>query len=187
MIYPHCVRQATLYEGLARIDQQLADDVKAKRCPHCNGLLDHAPWTRKPRGFDIPEAFAVRHGLCCRDCRQRTLPPSALFLGRKVYFAAIILVSIVSRQRQLDSSSARALRALFGVSRQTLARWLSFFQDVLPVSAPWRVLRARLSAHVRDDALPNTFLTELERNHPSGNQAIAAALRLLATAALQAS
>lgn len=183
MIYPHCVRVATLYEGLARIDQQLAQDTKAKGCPYCRGPLDTAPWTRKPRGFDIDDDLAVRHGLCCRNCRRRTLPPSALFLGRKVYFSAVILVSIVSRQRQLDSSSARALRALFGVSRQTLKRWMSFFYDVLPSSKPWRLLRGRLSANVRDDALPDTFLAELERTHPQGNKAITAALRLLANAA----
>jgi hypothetical protein len=186
MIYPHCVQQATLYEGLARIDQELAAGTRARGCPHCHGPLDAASWTRKPRGFELPETLCVRHGLCCRNCRRRVLPPSALFLGRKVYLAAVVLVSIVSRQRQLDSSSARALRNLFGIARQTLARWLSFFGCLLPASAPWKVLRARLSAAVRDDQLPNSFLTELERTHPPGNGAITAALQLLATTALQA-
>lgn len=186
MIYPHCVREATLYEGLAHIDQQLAQETRARGCPHCQGPLDSSSWTRKPRGFDIPEELAVRHGLCCRDCRRRTLPPSTLFLGRRVHLAAVILVSIVSRQRQLDSSSARALMALFEVSRQTLKRWLSFFLHVLPTSRAWLLLRGRLSSNVRDHALPDTFLAELEQRYPPGNQAIQAALHLLADAELLA-
>lgn len=186
-IYPDCSQNATLYEGLRQIDEELAAKVRSRGCGRCGGPLDKAEWQRKPRGYDIPDKAAVRMGLCCRRCRCRTLPPSALFLGRKVYLGAVVLISIVVRQRHVGGSSAAELKRLFGVSRETLRRWLSFFRLELPASPPWKVLRGRLSAAVRDDTLPDSFLAELERTRDPGIPAVTACLRLLATAALQAS
>lgn len=184
--YPIAAKRASLYEGLALIDQDLAQLVRVEGCPHCGGRLDYATWLRKPRGLDVPlpDSVVIRRGLCCARCRRRVLPPSTVFLGRKVYFAAVILVSIASRQRRIVGATADALRKMFGVSRQTLARWLGFFRVDLPVSPPWIAVRGLVPASVRNDSLPNGLLTELDQLHGAGEAALQAFLQLLARGAL---
>lgn len=188
-MYPHCARRATLYEGLRRIDEDLAAGARDGGCPRCGGPLDSATWQRKPRGceVDLPEDLRQRLGLCCRSCRKRVLPPSAVFLGRKVYLGAIVLISIASRQRQLTGSTARELRAMFGVSAQTLTRWLSFWAEDFPVSAVWKRLRGRVSAAVRDDALPDALLAQFDQRWGPGERALAACSTFLTGARIQAS
>jgi len=115
------------------------------------------------------------------------LPPSALFLGRKVYFAAVILISVAARQRRLVGATADALNELFGMSRATLKRWISFFRHDFPVSPLWKVLRGRITAGVRDDRLPDDLLAEFDRLHGPGEAALGACLTALARAAIQAS
>lgn len=132
----------------------------------------------------LPDSVVIRRGLCCARCRRRVLPPSTVFLGRKVYFAAVILVSIASRQRRIVGATADALRKMFGVSRQTLARWLGFFRVDLPVSPPWIAVRGLVPASVRNDSLPNGLLTELDQLHGAGEAALQAFLQLLARGAL---
>lgn len=189
-MYPDDARRATLYGGLRRIDEDLAARARDAGCPHCGGPLDVAGWRRKPRGCEVelPDEVRQRHGLCCRHCRRRVLPPSAIFLGRKVYLGAIVLVSIASRQRQLTTATARALRAMFGVSAQTLARWLSFWADEFPASVLWKRLRGRVSAAVRDDALPDALLAQFDRQLGGpGEGAAAACAAFLAGPAIPAS
>ena len=180
-MYPDCTTHVTLYDGLRRIDADLAEQARAAGCPRCGGPLDSAPWERKPRGCDeVPDDAKKRHGLCCRSCRRRVLPASALFQGRKVYWGAVVLISVAVRQRRIAGSTARQLRALFGVSTATLRRWMSFFVVDMPKSALWKRLRGRVSPAVRDDALPDALLAEFDRVHGLGEQALAACLAFLA-------
>jgi len=185
MFYPTVVRGVTLYEGLLRIDEDLSAREQAKGCPHCGGPLDSSPWQRHPRGVEAAKAVVWwRLGLCCRreDCRKRVLPPSVLFLGRRWYWAAVVLVSVASRQRRTVGATATALRRMFGVCRATLARWLAFFATDFPSSAPWRALRGRVSAEVRDDALPAALLAQFDRLVGPGEAALVACLTFLASA-----
>ncbi len=189
-MYPDCALSVTLYEGLRRIDDDLAARAQEAGCPRCDGPLDKATWARKPRGCegDLPAAVCVRQGLCCRRCRRRVLPDSAVFLGRKVYLGAVVLISIVVRQRSLASHSAKKLRAMFGMSKDTLARWLGFFLVEFPASSRWKVLRGLVSARVRDDALPDALLAEFDRRpHGPGPGALSACLAFVARGELQAS
>jgi hypothetical protein len=179
-MYPRAARHASLYEGLKRIDDELARKAKQQDCPHCGGPLDFARWRRNPRGHQIPRSWATRHGLCCRKCRKRVLPPSTLFLGRKVYLGAVVLISVAAKQRRLVGGTARALRRMFGVAKETLARWLTYFSTDLPASPQWKRLRGRLSAEVRDDALPDALLMQFDRRHGEGEAALAACLAFLA-------
>ena len=41
---------ATLYAVLRRIDEDMAAEVRAGRCPFCGGPLHQANYPRKPRG-----------------------------------------------------------------------------------------------------------------------------------------
>ena len=181
-MYLGCARSPSLFEGLQKIDEDLAARAKARGCPDCGGPLDYGRWTRKPRGYDLPEAACRRHGLCCRreGCRRRVLPPSTLFMGRRVYLAAVVLVLVVVRQRRLEGSSARRLREMFGVSHRTLRRWVTFFETVFPRSRYWKLLRGRVPATVHDSRLPEALLASFETRRCAPAGAVTACLKFLA-------
>lgn len=94
--------------------------------------------------------------LCCgwEGCRCRTLPPSCLFLGRKVYWGAIVLVVVALKQRRPGSFSAAKLRSLFDVSWETVKRWMAYFSEVFPSSDIWQRRRGSVSCTVGNDDLP---------------------------------
>ncbi len=161
-MYFASVSRATLFEALFSIDSELADACRDRRCPRCGGPLHDAHYERKPRGGppEIPAHCSRRLSLCCgRDgCRHRVLPPSCLFLGRRVYWGAIVLVVVAARQRRPGSVTAGVLRKTFGVSWETVKRWMSFFAEVFPRSEPWRLRRGLVPATVRNDELPAALL-----------------------------
>jgi hypothetical protein len=190
MSYPGAAHSVTLYDVLRRIDEDLADNVRRLGCPACGSPLDSAPWQRHPRGVpSLRDKVWWRLGLCCRKegCRRRVLPPSVLFLGRKVYFNAVILVSVVSRERRLVGATADALCKWFGMSRATLKRWISFFRYDFPESRVWKVLRGRVSAAVKSVRVADTLLGQFEGVHGTGEAALKACLTAFALAAIQAS
>lgn len=112
------------YRLLLRVDQELAEQARACRCPRCGGVLHSARYPRKPRGID-PESRSdcdSRLSFCCAQCRCRTTPVSVRFLGRRVYVAAIMAaVSVI----QTGASSAAATRELhsLGIPSSTIRRW----------------------------------------------------------------
>ncbi|MCP4873127.1 MAG: hypothetical protein GY898_30915 [Proteobacteria bacterium] len=77
-----------------------------------------------------------------------------LFLGRKVYWGAVIVLVAALRQRRPGSASASLLRRTLGVSWKTVRRWMDWWAEVFPASRTWRAFRGRLPATVRDDDLP---------------------------------
>jgi len=186
-VYPAAALSVRLYEGLHRIDEDLAAEAQSRGCPFCGGPLDRAPWLRKPRGCDLPEVSCWRLGLCCRSCRRRVLPLATLFWGRKVYWGAVVLVCVVMRQRRLDGWAASELRKAFGVSSETLKRWMAMFATEVPVSTEWRRLRGWVSAVVRDDGLPDQLLAYLEHTMKTGEAALAAFLSFWAGRGFHAS
>lgn len=160
-MYLDIATKPSLYAGLRRIDEDLADQVRTAGCPHCGGPLHSAAFARKPRGVDLPEPLSLRLGLCCGRCRRRTLPPSVLFWGRRVYLGAVLLVIATVWRGRLEGASARRLRQRFGVTANTLRRWRSYFAHDVPVSAAFQRMRGVLSAAVRHDALPGSLLAAL--------------------------
>lgn len=184
-MYLDTVANATIFEILHRIDADLADQVQRLGCPRCAGPLHHAFYLRKPRGGPdgLPERYAVRMSLCCgrEGCRHRTLPPSCLFLGRKVYWGAVILVIVTLRQQRLGGLSARKLRALLGVSWETVKRWMSWFARHLPRSDLWRRRRGMVPPTVRDDQLPEALLELFTERRGDHQQGLVACLEFLAT------
>lgn len=143
------LQRATLFFLLQQIDVDLAETVRERRCGRgegaakCGGPLHVATFQRKPRGgpADLPASFARRLGLCCGWCRRRTLPPSVLFWGRKVYWGAVLLVFTALAQQRGEGHSARRIEILFGIYRSTLTRWIAYFRKVFPQSEPWQLLR----------------------------------------------
>lgn len=159
MLYPEPALVAKLYHVLAYIDLDLEQRTRAARCPHCGGPLHDAHYDRKPRGGPpLPDCMSVRLGLCCGHCRRRTLPPSILFLGRKVYWGAVIVMIAAARQRRPTGASASKLHKQFGVSWQTVKRWMRWFSEIFPASGGWQCLRGRFAPDLRDDDLPASLL-----------------------------
>jgi len=64
-----------------------------------------------------------RFSLCCAKdgCRKRETPGSLRFLGRKVYFGAMVVL-ISAMQSGLNPARMARLKALVGVSRRTVLR-----------------------------------------------------------------
>ena len=159
MVYLKALAPASLFKLLFRIDVALAAEVQAAGCPHCAGPLHQARYVRKPRGGpELPEEYCIRHGLCCGHCRRRTLPPSVLFLGRKVYWGATVVGVAALRQRDPRSWSAAKLKAVLGVWWTTVKRWLRWWREDFPSSRAWRSFRGRVGPQLRDDDLPACVL-----------------------------
>ena len=123
---PELFADVSIFRVLHQIDQDLARACQEAGCPFCHAPLHNAPYTRKPRGgpAHIPAEYCVRLSLCCirKGCRRRVLPPSCLFLGRKVYWQAVIVIIATLRQGNPGSHSINMLARKFGVSRRTVVR-----------------------------------------------------------------
>jgi hypothetical protein len=160
-VYQSVLTDVRLFELLLRVDQDLACTTQAEGCRRCGGRLDRADYARKPRGVppELGAEHAVRRSFCCaaEGCRRRTMPPSARFLGRRVYVGAA-MVGITALRPGARRAEAGALRAWLGVSARTLARWRRWWREVFAASAFWRTARGRLRTPVPAGALPGALL-----------------------------
>lgn len=156
------LHRVSLFRLLHTIDSDLAQKTRQQRCPYCGGPLYQSNYARKPRGgpTTIPEEYLIRESLCCgrEGCRKRTLPPSCLFMGRRVYWGCVMLVVMALRQKRPQGASARRLQTIFEIPRSTLARWFAYFKEEFPMSAKWQGLRGRVISRVEDDRLPTSLL-----------------------------
>ena len=97
------------------------------------------------------------------------------FLGRKVYLGAVVLVACVLRQGPTPWRGAR-LRALLGVSADTVARWHRWWRDAFVRTAFWKAARAGFARPVDEGDLPRGLL---ERFTGDARAQVIATLRLL--------
>ncbi|MFQ5917057.1 MAG: hypothetical protein ACE5I0_04515 [Candidatus Binatia bacterium] len=159
---PELVQRSNLFLLLHKLDQDLTNQYRQKDCPFCKGPLHQANYERKPRGApeSLPEDLCIRQSLCCgrEDCRRRTLPPSCLFMGRRVYWGAVILVVMTLRQNRPEGAGTKWLIGMFGISRKTLIRWITYYREVFPQSAQWKKLRGRVGVYVGNDRLPGDLV-----------------------------
>ena len=159
-MYHDLLRDASFWLFLFSVDQDLAKTTRENACP-CGGRLHRANYPRNPRGGpdDLDESYRYRLSFCCdRDgCRKRMTPPSARFLGRKVYLGAVVILIAAMRQ---GSSPRRVceLNRLFGADRRTIARWQVFWREQFPQTPFWKVNRSRLVPTADVSALPRALL-----------------------------
>ena len=154
-----------LFLVLFEADKAIVEQVQALGCP-CGGRLDRADYMRKPRGLmaDVDPALCRRFSLCCsrEGCRARTSPPSLRFLNRKVYVAAIILLSCAAycqeRVTMKVSRAATNVAEMFDVPRRTLQRWSAYFTTILPALVGFRAERGRFMPPLDESLLPLTLL-----------------------------
>jgi len=158
-LYTNLLTDATLFDALIAIDQELAATAQAGGCRRCAGRLDHSDYPRKPRGgpVTLSPAYEKRSSFCCDVCRKRLTPVSVRFLGRRVYLGAVVLLACVLRQGPTPWRVAR-LHALLGVSARTLARWHRWWRDDLVHTAFWRAARSRFARPVEADDVPRGLL-----------------------------
>jgi hypothetical protein len=162
---------ANFFEKLVRIDRDCAALFQQTGCPRCGGDLHRADYRRKPRGWleAAGETMGIRFSLCCsrRGCRKRLTPPSVRFLGRKVYFGAMVLVASI-----IWVLTAVAGKLVANVPARTVWRC------TVPTTAWWRTV----SGHFRS-TLPlreHLPLSLLERFAGDETERIHRALALLA-------
>jgi hypothetical protein len=97
-----------------------------------------------------------------------------------VYWGAIVLVTVALRQRRPGSASAATLRKLFGVSWETVKRWMEDFAEVFPNSQQWKRCRGRVPVSVREDDLPAGLIELLVLQSGAEETGLVRCLELLA-------
>jgi hypothetical protein len=152
---------ATFWAFLFTIDQDLAEITRKQGCP-CGGRLHRADYPRKPRGGpDAPlDEYKNRFSFCCNrdECRKRATPPSARFLGRKVYLGAFVVL-IGAMRHGPSPRRVHELSTRFGVDRRTIARWQKFWCEHFPQSHFWKVAGARVILLADLATLPLSLLS----------------------------
>ena len=158
-MYTNVLTTATLFDALIAIDRDLAATAQAGGCRRCPGRLHHGDYPRKPRGgpAELPAAYEKRTSFCCARCRKRVTPASVRFLGRRVYLGAVVVLACVLRQGPTPWRVAR-LRALLGVSAETLARWHRWWREDFVRTAFWKAARSRFARPVEADDVPRGLL-----------------------------
>jgi hypothetical protein len=158
-LYTNVLTTATLFDALIAIDRDLAATAQAGGCRRCPGRLHHGDYPRKPRGgpAELPAAYEKRTSFCCARCRKRVTPASVRFLGRRVYLGAVVVLACVLRQGPTPWRVAR-LRALLGVSAETLARWHRWWREDFVRTAFWKAARSRFARPVEADDVPRGLL-----------------------------
>lgn len=179
-MYQSLLRDSSFFTLLLRFDEDLAGAARGAGCT-CGGVLHSARYRRKPRGgpAELGEEHAMRWSFCCarEGCRRRLTPPSVRFLGRKVYFAVLVLLLPVLREGPTPER-LRRLEALFTVSRRTLLRWRRWWQETVAASRFFEALRGRWPRPVAAAALPGSLVAAFSAI-PLASDRVLAVLRCL--------
>jgi hypothetical protein len=119
----------------------------------------------------------MRLSFCCRcdGCRQRATPPSLRFLGRKVYFAVLVIVASVTGLRTALVGRGHPPR-VHGVPARTVRRWLAWWQTVFALGVFWTEAGGFFATPVEEKELPASLLA---RFGESGTAAMEKMLRFL--------
>jgi len=142
---------------LLRIDQDHAATVHSQGCS-CAGPLHRASYARKPRGGAHGATVdTTRISFCCGHCRRRSTPASVRFLGRRVYWGAVVVLA-TALCAGLSLRRGRQLSQQLAVPVLTLLRWRQWWLSGFTITAVWRALRGRLLPPVAASELPGGLL-----------------------------
>lgn len=149
------------YQLLLAIDADHAEQVRAAGCS-CGGALHVGDFPRKPRGGP-PWFRNIEHwrlSFCCARCRLRHTPRSVLYLGRRVYVGAVVVLGSALRST-LSGRALQTLCATLGVPRSTLDRWRAWWATSVPATPFWCAARADFAPPVALP-LPADLLTRFQ-------------------------
>ena len=160
------------------IDQDHAATIRARGCASCGGPLHSGNYTRKPRGG--PHGVRLdptRISLCCGHCRDRCMPASVRFLGRRVYWGAVVVLA-TALCAGLNLRRGQLLTQQLGVPVLTLQRWRQWWLTAFTSTAVWGDLRGKLLPPVAATELPAGLLQRVVATDVPG--ALVTILRWLA-------
>lgn len=171
------LRDPRFYAMKLRMDRALLDEMRSRACMKCGKALHSGHFGRKPRGgpADLGEDADLRFSLCCAKCRKRHTPPSVRFLGRKVYFGAVVVL-VAALREGATPSRMKKLREHLGVSRRTIERWRVWWRETFAESAFWKAATAAFLPPVERALLPVSLL---ERFAGDAEAQLVALLRFL--------
>ena len=177
-MYQSLLRDSRLFDLLLRFDGELAAETRRGGC-ECGGVLHSARYQRKPRGgpCGLGAECCVRDSFCCATCRLRATPPSLRFLGRKVFFGALVLLIPVLR----DGPTAERLSRLcttFAVSVRTVRRWCRYWRETFVASRQWEAMRGLFAAPLSADDMPRSLLEAFSKISDTRDRLVAV-LRLV--------
>jgi hypothetical protein len=158
-LYQSLLQDSRFIDLLLRLDQDIAAEARQAGCS-CGGRLHRADYQRKPRGGPAASTeCTVRFSFCCaRDgCRRRASPGCLRFLGRKVFYAVVVLLVPVLRDGPTPKRLGR-LREEVAVSTRTIRRWCRFWRETFVSSRRWAAIRGRLAKPVESTAMPRSLL-----------------------------
>lgn len=165
---------AKLWELLERIDEDVAEKVRASGCG-CRGRLHRAYYPRRPRGRPVGHGRVAdrRASFCCgrEGCRHRKTPPSVRYLGRKVYVGVIVTLVTVLRHGETPERM-EGLREVFGMCARTVRRWRLWWKDSFVKSALWRGARGLFMPPVSEADLPASLLERFSGDEASRMSAV---------------
>lgn len=180
-MYQTLLRDSSFFALLLRFDQDLAAGERQLGCV-CGGVLHRGHYARKPRGGPpgLGHEHAIRFSFCCGvdGCRRRRTPASLRFLGRRVFFAVVVLLLPVLREGPTPARLSQ-LEQAFAVSRRTLLRWRRWWREAFAQSRVFSAWRGRFAEPVACGALPGSLLEVMSAGTGS-QQGVLALLALLA-------
>jgi hypothetical protein len=180
-LYQTLLLDSSFFALLLRFDQDLAAEERQLGC-ECGGTLHRGHYARKPRGGPpgLGREHAIRFSFCCGvdGCRRRRAPASLRFLGRRVFFAVVVLLLPVLREGPTPTRLSQ-LEQVFAVSRRTLLRWRRWWREVFAQSRAFAAWRGRFAEPVASEALPGSLLAVMSAG-VQGEQGVIALLALLA-------
>ena len=154
-MYQTVVQDASLPGVLKMVDADLARVRRGEGC-RCGGVLHVSNYPRKPRGpcpWGLPAGCGFRLSFTCAKCRKRTTPGSTLFLGRKVYMGAVVVLVATLRHGPTRVRMA-VLQAEWGVPKRTVERWCEWWRTAFATSPFWRSAQARFASPIDKVVLP---------------------------------
>jgi hypothetical protein len=154
------LRDVDFWSFLLSVDRNSAKRARKRGCS-CGGHLHAANYFRNPRGGPdgLSRECCLRLSLCCdrEGCRKRLTPPSARFLGPKVYLLPVIFLAAAMGQGP-SPRAMRELSATFGADRRTIARWQVLWCEQFPHTRFWKVERASFVPALDVGSLPHALL-----------------------------
>jgi hypothetical protein len=160
-VSPKILRSVTFFVLLGRLDLDLAASARAEKCVLCGGPLHSARYPRKLRGVPerISHLFSKRESFCCarEECRKRMTPPSVVFLGRRLYAGAVVLLVSALADGASERRLAR-LNRLYGIDHRTLLRWREWWEESFPASDFFVATAGCLAGSLRRGRLPGAIL-----------------------------
>lgn len=162
------LRDVKFFAFLWEVDQDLARAVKEAGCRRCRRRLHRSNYRRKPRGGPgVDDAQTLRLSFSCEaeGCRKRHTPASVRFLGRRVYYGVVLVLTMAMRDGLTERRVAR-LKEAVGAGRRTLERWRSWWRSGFAQGACWRAARGLIVPQVDEEALPGSLLERMTGELP---------------------